>query len=112
MINTGDAMKISIKLMAGGLSLAVVAMPAMAGRILDANGKEIGDDSPPAAVVPHDADLYEKQKRNAAVMDNLVNQTPQYQEGNAALTAIRREQRGRRKVLIGPPQVIQMRVPR
>lgn len=104
-------MKILIQLMAGGLSLTVVAMPAVAGRILDADGKEIGDDSPPAAVVPQDAELYEKQKRNAAVMDNLVNQNPQYQEGHAGAVATQRAEQSKR-VFSGPPRVIQMRVPR
>jgi len=93
-----------------GLNLSVV-IPAVAGRILDADGKEIGDNSPPAVVAPHDAELYEKQKRNAAVMDNLVNQNPQYQEGHAGATATRRAQQNKR-VYSGPPRVIQMRIPR
>lgn len=93
-----------------GLNLSIV-IPAVAGRILDADGKEIGDDSPPAVMVPQDAELYERQKRSAAVMDNLVNQNPEYQEGHAGAT-VTRQARQSRRVYSGPPRVIQMRIPR
>ena len=56
-----------------------ISWQAFAGRLLDANGNEIRDDS--ASSSPPNPALYAVQQRNAAVLGNLVSQTPEYQQG-------------------------------
>ncbi|MBL8251979.1 MAG: hypothetical protein JNJ76_00065 [Candidatus Competibacter sp.] len=69
-------------------SLLMGVATMASAQTFDADGNRIDSELPRA---PPNSALYEMQKRNAGVMNNLKRQTPEYQEGHAAAVENMRE---------------------